>query len=254
MTQPVSFGADDRVGTITLDNPPANPLGSSVLTGLDEAIAAAEGAAVKVVVIASAVAGFFAAGADIKQMDNLDRAGFETYHHQMRDSLARLTAASFVTVAAIEGVALGGGLELALACSLRVAARDSRLGLPETKLGLMPGAGGTQRLPRLVGRGRALDLMLTGRTIGADEAFGIGLVDRVVDPGAALTEATALAAQLATLSLPALRAIERCVDAAMDLPLAEGLAVETREELALFDGEAMEGLRAFLERRTPRFT
>ena len=253
MSQLVTFAADGRAGTITLSNPPANPLGSDVLAGIDEAVAAAVAARVKVVVVTSAVERFFAAGADIKQMQDLDPAGFEAYHHQMRDSLARLVDADFVTIAAIEGVALGGGLELALACTLRVAGRAARLGLPESKLGLIPGAGGTQRLPRLVGRGRALDLMLTGRTVEADEALAIGLVDRLADAGQAEATARALATELAQLSLPALTAVRRCVDAAQDLPLAEGLAVETREELALFQGEAMEGLRAFLERRKPNF-
>ena len=131
----------------------------------------------------SAITGFFAAGADIKHMSAVDAASFREYGNALRAGLERLSALPMVSVAAIDGLALGGGLELAMACTMRVAATGARLGLPEVKLGLIPGAGGTQRLPRLVGRGRALDIMLTGRQVEADEAFWIGLIDRLAEPG-----------------------------------------------------------------------
>jgi enoyl-CoA hydratase len=159
-----------------------------------------------------------------------------------------------VTVAAFDGLALGGGLELAMACTLRVAGRGARLGLPEVKLGLIPGAGGTQRLPRLVGRGRALDITLTGRQVPAEEAYAMGLVDRLVDEGTAQAAALELARELRAVSLPAQQAVIRTVDAAFDLPLADGFAVEVEQVQALFEhGEAREGMAAFLEKRQPDF-
>jgi enoyl-CoA hydratase/carnithine racemase len=141
-----------------------------------------------------------------------------------------------------------------MACSLRVAGSSARLGLPEVKLGLLPGAGGTQRLPRLVGRGRALDIMLTGREVEAEEAIRIGLVDRVVPAGTAADAARELARDLCVASSPAQRAVVRTVDAAYDRPLAEGLRYESEQVQELFErGEAMEGLNAFIDKRAPEF-
>jgi enoyl-CoA hydratase len=208
---------------------------------------------VKVVVLSSAVDGFFAAGADIKHMFTIDAASFTAYGDRMRAVNDRIAAAGFLSVAAVDGLALGGGLELALACALRVAGPRARFGLPEVKLGLIPGAGGTQRLPRLVGRGRALDLMLTARQVDPAEALAIGLVDRLTD-GAAAATALELACELAGASLPAQLAVLRSVDAAFDLPIEQGFAVEAAAEQDLFEhGEAEEGIAAFLQRRPPKF-
>ena len=171
------------------------------------------------ILVTSAIDGFFAAGADIKHMSAVDAASFREYGDALRGVLERLAALPMVSVAAIDGLALGGGLELAMACTMRVAAAGARLGLPEVKLGLIPGAGGTQRLPRLVGRGRALDIMLTGRQVEADEAFWIGLVDRFAEPGeTARAAAWQLAHELAAASTPAQLAVVRTVDAAYDRP------------------------------------
>jgi enoyl-CoA hydratase len=142
-----------------------------------------------------------------------------------------------------------------MACTMRVAATSARLGLPEGQLGLIPGAGGTQRLPRLVGRGRALDIMLTGRHVEADEAYWIGLIDRLADPGeTAGAAAWHLGHQLAAASTPAQLAVVRTVDAAYDRPLADGLHYEVEQVQELFErGEALEGLRAFIDKRAPEF-
>jgi enoyl-CoA hydratase len=205
-------------------------------------------------VIASRITGFFAAGADIKHMATIGGAGFRAYGDALRGALDRLAEPERISVAAIDGVALGGGLELAMACTLRVGSAQARFGLPEVKLGLIPGAGGTQRLPRLVGRGRALDIILTGRQVEASEAHAIGLVDRLVEDGQAEAAALEMARELAALSLPALRAANRSIDAALDLSLRDGNAYEAREEQELFEaGEAREGIAAFLEKRRPRF-
>lgn len=251
----VSFTAEERIGFVRLCNPPANALGSAVLQQLDRALTAAVETAVKVLVVTSDVEGFFAAGADIKQMVDLSQEDFASYHYEMRAVFGKLSGSPLVSIAAIDGRALGGGLELALACTLRVAGAHAQLGLPESKLGLIPGAGGTQRLPRLVGRGCALDLMLTGRSVGAAEAGQLGLVDRVAAAGSAQATARQLATELASRPASALRSIQRCVDTAQDLALEQGLALESGEVLALFErGEAREGLAAFVERREPRFT
>ena len=204
-------------------------------------------------IVCSALDAFFAAGADIKHLSSIDAESFPAYGNQMRAVIDRLADAGWISIAAVDGLALGGGLELAMACTLRVSGPRAAFGLPEVKLGLIPGAGGTQRLPRLVGRGRALDIMLTARQVPADEALAIGLVDRRTDDDV-LKEALALAAELVTSSLPAQLAVVRSVDAASELPLDEGLKVEAREEQGLFEhGEAAEGIRAFLAKRPPEF-
>lgn len=242
------------ITAVTLERPPANALGIPLLDGLHLAMDAAEKAGdVKVMVITSARAGFFAAGADIKHLSSIDAESFTAYGDKMRAVNDRLAASPWISIAAIDGIALGGGLELALACSLRVAGRNAKLGLPEVKLGLIPGAGGTQRLPRLVGRGRALDIMLTARQVAAEEAYRIGLVERLTD-GDAVKAALAFADVLLGPSLPAQLAVVRTVDAAFDLPLDEGARVEVEQIQALFeDGEAAEGISAFVGKRAPRF-
>src|SRR6266542_3563320 len=184
------------VRVVTMDRPPANALGVPILDGLHAAIDAAErDGNVKVMVVCSALDGFFAAGADIKHLSSADADSFLAYGNQMRAVNDRLAAAPWISVAAVDGLALGGGLELALACTLRVSGPRGRFGLPEVKLGLIPGAGGTQRLPRLVGRGRALDIMLTARQVPPDEALSMGLIDRITE-GDTLKEALALAGEL----------------------------------------------------------
>jgi enoyl-CoA hydratase/carnithine racemase len=254
MTAAVSWRQDGPVFEIVLDRSPANALGTAVIDGLQTALDAAEAVPTKVIVVSSAVAGFFAAGADIKHMSSVDAASFSEYGDALRGALERLATTSAVTVAAIDGLALGGGLELAMACTLRIAGTTSRLGLPEVKLGLIPGAGGTQRLPRLVGRGHALDLILTGRQVDADEALRIGLIDRLVEPGSAATVARQLALELCAASSPAQQAVIRTVDAAYDLPLRDGLRYEVEQIQQLFEyGEAAEGIRAFIDKRSPEF-
>src|SRR6266496_2501423 len=176
MAQVVSWRCDSPgVWVVTMDRPPANALGVPILDGLQAAI---------------------------------DADSFLAYGDQMRAVNDRLAGAGWISIAAVDGLALGGGLELALACTLRVSGPRGRFGLPEVKLGLIPGAGGTQRLPRLVGRGRALDIMLTARQVRPDEALTICLVDRCTDDDV-LKGALALAGELVTSSLPAQLAVIR---------------------------------------------
>jgi enoyl-CoA hydratase len=242
------------VMVVTMARPPANALGLPILDGMHDAMDAAEAAGdVKVMVVTSALDGFFAAGADIKHMATIDAESFLAYGERMRSVNDRLAAAPWLSIAAVDGLALGGGLELALACTLRVVGPGAKLGLPEVKIGLIPGAGGTQRLPQLVGRGRALDIMLTARQVPADEALQIGLVDRLAD-GDVVKAALALAGDLIGGSLPAQLAVVRTVDAAFALPLGAGMLYEAEQEQGLFeDGEAAEGISAFIAKRPPNF-
>jgi enoyl-CoA hydratase len=244
----------DGVMQFVLDRPPANALGFPIVNGLSAALDAADTAGAHVLVVSSARPGFFAAGADIKYMIDAELEAFQAYGDALRAVLDRLAEPSRVSVAAVDGLALGGGLELAMACTLRVAGQGAVLGLPEVKLGLIPGAGGTQRLPRLVGRGRALDIMLTGRQVTAAEAHAIGLVDRLVSEGSATEEALTFAGELRALSLPAQQALIRTVDAAFDRPLADGCRYEVEQVAEVFEhGEAREGMAAFLAKRRPEF-
>jgi enoyl-CoA hydratase len=238
----------DEVMHVVMARPPANALGAPLLDGLEYALDALEAGSAKVLVVSSAVPGFFAAGADIKYMSTLGSSQFERYRDAVRAPLERLARCGRPSIAAIDGRALGGGLELALACTLRFATTSSRLGLPEVKLGLIPGAGGTQRLPRLVGRGRALEIMLSGRDVDGREAAAIGLVDVLVEDDVTV-DALELAARLARLSGPAMEAIITCVDAAQTAP-ESGMAIEGNAVSRLFaDGHADAGIAAFLEKQ-----
>ena len=206
-----------------------------------------------VLVIASGIPRFFAAGADLKLLATLERQGFERYLGELRAVLDTIAALPQPSVAAIDGIALGGGLELALACTLRVAGPAAQLGVPEVRLGLLPGAGGTQRLPRLIGRSRALDLLLTGRSLDSEEALRSGLVDRVA-PDAAVA-AAALAGELASRPAATLSAIGRCVEASASGDVDAGMLVELHELLDRFESaDGREGIRAFIERRPPDFS
>jgi enoyl-CoA hydratase len=253
-TAAVTWQQEGRVLTVHLRRPPVNALGHPMIEGLHAALDALDASDAKVLVVSSALTGFFAAGADIRTMADASPAQFSLYGTELRAVLNRIAYHDRPSIAAIEGRALGGGLELAMAATLRVGGADARLGLPEVKLGLIPGAGGTQRLPLLVGRGRALDIMLSAREVPAAEAHAIGLLDRLVPAGDAEAQAQELAATLAGHSGPALTAVLRCVDDAATSPSEEGLAAEARRVTALFgDGEVTEGLRAFLDRRPPDF-
>jgi enoyl-CoA hydratase len=258
-TDAVSWNSTDQIFTVQLNKPPANALGLEITEGLGHALDAFDASDDLVLVVVSALDGFFAAGADIKLMGTFTAEGgaeqFAEYGEKLRAPLNRLYRSDRPSIAAIEGRALGGGLELAMACTLRVGSESALLGLPESRLGLIPGAGGTQRLPRLVGRGRALDIMLTAREVPAAEAYAMGLLDRLVEPGSAAKEATTLAQTLHARSGHALTAIMRCVDDAQEIPLDDGLAKEAERINALYSGDqAQEGLNAFLNKRKPEFT
>jgi enoyl-CoA hydratase/carnithine racemase len=250
----VTWTAEGPAFVVRMANPPANQLSQSLLGGLSAAVGVFETSAARVLLLCSGLDGFFAAGADIKLMAGADRATLRAYGDAMRAVGDRIAALDRPSIAAVEGRALGGGLELALACTMRIGSESARLGLPEARLSLIPGSGGTQRLPRLVGRGRALDMMLTIREIPAAEALAIGLLDRVTEPGGAVEQALELAGQFGAMSRPALAAVLRCVDDAAELPLAEGMAREADRVTDLLDSpDGQEGLAAFVAKRLPSF-
>jgi enoyl-CoA hydratase/carnithine racemase len=252
----VTAEVKDRVGWITLDRPPANSYDAGFLEELDQAIGQVAEAQVAVAVVRSASERFFSAGADIKAF--LERSADDNMvmcrrAHQVLD---RFAAEAPLFVAAIAGHALGGGYEIALACDIRVAAEGRyRIGLPEVTLGLLPGTGGTQRLPRLIGRGRALELMTTGRTVTPAEAERLGMVDRLVPAGEFDQAVADLAASLAGGAPLAVAAITRAVNDGLDRPLPDALDRELEELAALFASEdAREGMTAFTEKRPPSFS
>ena len=250
----VAVAVAGGIATITLQNPPANPLGVELRQGLDHALDVSVEEDARVIVLRSSVDGYFAAGADLKLLGSIDAAGFGDYLDALRAAIERIPSLPMLSIAAIDGYALGGGLELAMACAMRVATPRSKLGVPEIKLGLLPGAGGTQRLPRIVGPGRALGMLLTGRSVGGEEAERMGLVDHLVPDGTADEAAAELAATFVAGPSNALAAIVRCVHAARDLPFAQGMEVERAEIMTLFENaDAREGLAAFLEKRRPTF-
>jgi enoyl-CoA hydratase/carnithine racemase len=208
-----------------------------------------------VVVLTGAGDRAFCAGADLKERARMTAEEVHGFHAGIRDALLRVERAPQPFVAAINGAALGGGLELALACDLRVAADGAELGLPEVSLGIIPGAGGTARLPRLVGVARAKDLVLTARRIGAAEALAMGLVSRIAPAARLQAEALALAEQIARNAPISLRQAKRALEEGFHLPLEEALALENRlYQDCLASKDRVEALRAFAEKRPPAFT
>lgn len=205
----------------------------------------------RVVILTATGEKAFCVGTDIGELAEGDAAEIAQRGLSVCESIDR---SPVPVVAAVNGIAAGGGCELALACHLRIAASTAEFSLPETKLGLIPGYGGTQRLAREIGAGAAVEMMLTGRSLNAADALRLGLVNKVVEPKDLLTEAKALAAEICELAPLAVRACLRAVVEGQELPLKEGLALETKLFAELFATEDMrEGTRAFLEKRKPRF-
>jgi enoyl-CoA hydratase len=255
---PVTWSwAVEGVAVVRISNPPLNLVSRPVLRALGDCLAAlAAEPALRAAVVAGAGGRAFSAGADIKEFPDFIAAEPPAEAVRLgQRTFDRLAALPVPTIAAIEGVALGGGCELALACDLRMAGATARLGFPETGLGIFPCYGGTQRLPRLVGAAVAKELIFTGRQVEADEALRLGLVNQVVPAGQALAAAVALAEGLASRAGRALAAAKRAIDAAGRLPLEEGLALEAALAGEVFRSEDLrEGIAAFVEKRPPRFT
>jgi len=245
----------DGIGTIRLDRPPMNALNTQVQ---EEIRAAATEATADDSVRAVIVYGgekVFAAGADIKEMANMSYVDMSSRAADLSAALGAVARIPKPVVAAITGYALGGGCELALACDWRVVADDAKLGQPEIKLGIIPGAGGTQRLARLVGPARAKDIVLSGRMVDAGEALRIGLADQVVPAAKVYAAAVELVRPYLTGPAQAIRAAKAAIDGGLEMDLTSALAWESQLFAALFaTDDRREGMAAFVEKRKPDFT
>ena len=244
----VTLAAADGIGTIRLDRPPVNALNDQVTAELAAAAAEAEAAADIRAVILYGGPRVFAAGADIKEMATAGYAEMAERSGRLQSALSAIAALGKPVVAAVTGYALGAGLELALAADFRVVGESARLGLPEIQLGVIPGAGGTQRLARLIGPARAKDMIFTGRMVPAAEAHTLGLADQVAPDDSVHAAALALVQRYATGPALALRAAKQAIDHGLGVDLATGLEIERVQFAALFGtADQREGMRSFLE-------
>jgi enoyl-CoA hydratase/carnithine racemase len=248
MAEFVHLEVADGVATIRLDRPKMNAVNARLRDELTEAARAADkDPAVRAVVLYGGER-VFAAGADIKEMADMSYADMTEHCRALQHSLNTVARIGAPVVAAITGYALGGGLELALCADFRVAGESAKVGQPEIQLGVIPGAGGTQRLPRLVGPAKAKDLIFTGRHVEAGEALAIGLVDKVVPDDQVYAAATELAARYAEGPAVALRAAKEAVDAGLEVDLDTGLEIERLHFAGLFATEDQKiGMRSFVE-------
>ncbi len=247
---------DEAVSIITINRPAVlNALNANVLAELGRALdEARDDDTVRAIIVTGAGEKAFVAGADINELAVQTPVSGREHARRGQALFNRLERLGKPVIAAVNGFALGGGCELAMACTLRLAADTAKFGQPEINLGLIPGYGGTQRLPRLVGRGRALELLLTGAPIAADEAFRIGLVNRVVPAAQLMGEARALARALAAKPPVAARYILDAVTSGQDMSFADGLDYEaTLFGLVATTEDMREGTRAFLDKRKPAF-
>ncbi|HEX2240860.1 MAG TPA: enoyl-CoA hydratase-related protein [Actinomycetota bacterium] len=240
--------SDNGVGTIRIDRPKVNALNGQVANEIGAAVdAAAMDEKVRAVVLWGGEK-VFAAGADIKEMSTRDAVTMYRYIGHFQDVFTRLQKLPQVTIAAVNGYALGGGCELSLACDFRICATDANFGQPEILLGVIPGAGGTQRLPRLIGVARAKEIIYSGRFVGADEALRIGLVDEVVEPERVYERALELARRYAAGPTVALAAAKQAIANGLETSLENGLLIERQAFAALFATEDQKiGMTSFVE-------
>lgn len=244
-----------RIAFITLNRPEAlNALNFGLLADLSRALDHVDRSEARALVITGSGEKAFCAGADIRELMDRDLMAERAGAMLGQSVFAKLDRLSIPSIAVLHGYAFGGGLELAMACTFRIATQKARLGLPEIKLGLIPGYGGTQRLPRLVGQARALDIVMTGRTVSADEAERIGLVNAIVEGDDAKAMGAKYVERYIGFSKCASSFARDAVRRALDVDLQEGLRIEADlSTLAYRTADAAEGMRAFVEKREPRF-
>lgn len=244
----------DGIATITLNRPKSmNALNAQLLREVDQIVTDIENDdSISVVVIAGAEK-FFAAGADITEINTVnDPLSARRFLKPIQDTITKVEDMGKPVIAVICGFALGGGCELALACDIRIAAENAMFALPEVKIGVIPGGGGTQRLPRIVGAGRAKELMYTGDMIDAQEAYRIGLVNKVYPLATVMEEARKLAIKIAKQPRAGVAALKHCVNQGMNMDVKNGIAYEARSFEILFSTEdRAEGIKAFVEKRKP---
>jgi len=252
----IRLTVEDGVATITLDRPERlNALNRNLVEELDQALDQVEkDDTVRVLVITGAGEKAFAAGADINEFTGLTGPDALRHMEKIQQVFLKIERLSKPVIAAVNGYALGGGLELMMACDIAYASETASFGQPEINLGIIPGAGGTQRLPRLVGKMRAKELILTGERITAAEAYRIGLVNRVVPPGELMDEVRKLCQKLKSKGAVALKLAKAAIEEGSNIPLQEGMAIEAKAEAICFSTEDKEeGVAAFLEKRQPSF-
>ena len=252
----VDFAVENGVGVISLNRPPANAYDWEMLRDLSRAIRQVrEDSNVRVALLRSALPKFFCTGADIATLKDSSKAQFADFLTFAHETVDQITRTPKLFIAAISGHCIGGGLELALCCDFRFASAGKyRLGLAEVNLGLSPGMGGTQRLPRLISRSKALQMMVTGDPVGPDQALQLGILDRVLPDENFHQESMNYAAKLAAGATLAQGYIKLSVNAGLECGLAEGLAIERAHQNQLFASEDVaEGLKAFLEKRPPKY-
>lgn len=255
MTDLIAVEAGE-VTTIRLVNPPLNLVTVDLTRELDSVLANIENDPdVRCVVVTGTGERAFCAGSDVKEFESLKGRVGDGKLLLEKAVYRRLAVLPVPTIAAIQADALGGGLELALCCDLRVADENATFGMPEVRLGVMPGSGGTQRLPRVVGTAKAKEMILMGEFLSATEAVEIGLVNRIAPAGESVAVATAMAIVIASRGPVAVREAKKAIDAATDTAMDDGLARELDASERVFDSQDMlEGARAFFEKRAPEFT
>jgi enoyl-CoA hydratase/carnithine racemase len=252
----IGLAKEGPLAIVTLTNPPLNVLHPQMAAELDECFS---GLATDPDVVVAIIVGqgdrAFCAGFDIKEFPRMmEPGGAEALGNVLHTSLGKIAHLGKPTIAAVNGLALGGGLEVAMACDIRIVAANAQLGQPEIKLGLFPGAGGTQRLPRLVGAGIAKELMYLGDPISAEEAHRIGLANRVVASGEALHAAQEMGGTIAGMAGVALRYTQQAVNRGLNTTLEEGLKIEADLFAKIFQTEDIrEGVDAFINKRPPNF-
>jgi enoyl-CoA hydratase len=256
--QLIQYRAESGVAVIEMSDPPANTYTYEMNLQLDEAILKARMAQdVYVIVVTGAGEKFFSAGADIKMLAAMDPTFKYYFCLHANETLLRLENTPKLVIAAINGHCVGGGLEIAMAADLRIARKAAgKIGLPEVTLGVLPGTGGTQRLGRLVGKSKAIELMAEGKTFSFDEALEIGIINRILDAGGFMANVLAYARQFCppNKAAGAVGRMKRAVQSGWEIPLESGLALERENQQLLFESEdAKEGLAAYLERRPAKF-
>ncbi|MBO9130170.1 enoyl-CoA hydratase [Bacillus sp. 165] len=252
----VSVQKQNKIATVTIDNPPLNVMCKQVVEELkDIFMDLSTDSSVVTIILTGAGKKAFMAGADIKEFpDWIGKENLKQQFMNTHEVLNLIDDCQKPTIAVVNGIAFGGGCELALTCDLRIVEEHALLGLPEVKLGLFPGGGGTQRLPRLIGEAKAKEMMYTGEPISAYDAEAIGLVNKVVPSGEGLQAAAELAEKISAYSITALSRIKKAVDEGMNLPFSQAIEREAELFEEVFQTEDIkEGVQAFLEKRKPQF-